>query len=71
VEKNLKSVNIWQSYKQQCGCLMHFLAWPTLIKNEESAVLDPPPFTAECSIIDFAGGGGDGYRRSVAIGAVG
>ena len=24
VEKNLKSVNIWQHYKQERGCLMHF-----------------------------------------------
>ena len=33
-----KSVNIWQSYKQERGCLMHF-ARPanTLLKDEESA----------------------------------
>ena len=23
-EKKLKSVNIWQSYKQEGGCFMHF-----------------------------------------------
>ena len=33
VKKFLKSVNIWQSYKQQCVCLEHFLCllavwWP-------------------------------------------
>jgi len=24
-EKMLKSVNIWQNYKQECDCLVHFL----------------------------------------------
>jgi len=24
IEKKLKSVNIWQSYKQERGCLVHF-----------------------------------------------
>ena len=35
----LKSVNIWQSYKQEHGCLMHFahLANNILLKEEESA----------------------------------
>ena len=38
VEKKLKSVNIWQSYKQQRGCLMHFARLAnTLLKDEESA----------------------------------
>ena len=38
VKKNLKSVNIWQSYKQERGCLMHFaLLANTLLKGEESA----------------------------------
>ena len=33
-----KSVNIWQSYKQERGCLMHFvLLANTLRKDEESA----------------------------------
>ena len=33
-----KSVNIWQSYKQQVGCLMHFVRLATaLLKVEESA----------------------------------
>ena len=27
--KFFKSVNIWQSYKQQRDCLMHLCAWPT------------------------------------------
>ena len=36
-EKSLKSVNIWQSYKQECGCLMHFAHLAnTLLKDEES-----------------------------------
>jgi len=36
-EKSLKSVNIWQSYKQECGCLMHFVHLAnTLLKDEES-----------------------------------
>ena len=33
-----KSVNIWQSYKQERGCLVHFaLLANTLLKDEESA----------------------------------
>ena len=33
-----KSVNIWQSYKQKRGCLMHFGGLAnTLLKDEESA----------------------------------
>jgi len=33
-----KSVNIWQSYKQEHGCLMHFARLAkTLLKDEESA----------------------------------
>ena len=33
-----KSVNIWQSYKQERGCLMHFAHLAnTLLKDEESA----------------------------------
>jgi len=33
-----KSVNIWQSYKQQRGCLMHFAHLAnTLLLDEESA----------------------------------
>ena len=36
-KKSLKSVNIWQSYKQECGCLMHFAHLAnTLLKDEES-----------------------------------
>ena len=38
VKKNLKSVNIWQSYKQERGCLMRFARLAnTLLKDEESA----------------------------------
>jgi len=37
-EKKLKSVNIWQSYKQERGCLVHFARLTnTLLKDEESA----------------------------------
>ena len=37
-EKKLKSVNIWQSYKQERGCLMHLAHLTnTLLKDEESA----------------------------------
>ena len=33
-----KSVNIWQNYKQERGCLMHFVRLAsTLLKDEESA----------------------------------
>jgi len=33
-----KSVNIWQSYKQERGCLMHFARLANaLLKDEESA----------------------------------
>jgi len=38
-----KSVNIWQSYKQERGCLMHFAHLAnTLLKDEESARDNPP-----------------------------
>jgi len=37
-EKKLKSVNIWLSYKQERGCLVHFAHLATtLLKDEESA----------------------------------
>jgi len=37
-EKKLKSVNTWQSYKQERGCLMHFARLAnTLLKDEKSA----------------------------------
>ena len=33
-----KLVNIWQSYKQECDCLMHFVCLAnTLLKDGESA----------------------------------
>jgi len=42
VKKLSKSVNIWQSYKQERGCLMHFAHLAnTLIKDEESARDNP------------------------------
>jgi len=34
----LKSVNIWQTYKQERDCLVHFARMAnTLLKDEESA----------------------------------
>jgi len=37
-ENFIKLVNIWQSYKQQPGCLVHFVRLAnTLLKDEESA----------------------------------
>jgi len=36
--KFFKSVNIWQRYKQERGCLMHFARLAnTLLKDKESA----------------------------------
>ena len=38
VKTFFKSVNIWQSYKQERGCLTHFARLAnTLLKDEESA----------------------------------
>ena len=38
VKEILKSVSVWQSYKQERGCLMHFARLAnTLLKDEESA----------------------------------
>jgi len=37
-EDFFKSVNIWQSYKHERGCLVHFVRLTTtLLKDEESA----------------------------------
>jgi len=37
-ENKLKSVHIWQSYKQERGCLVHFARLAnTLLNDEESA----------------------------------
>jgi len=37
-EKKLKSVNISQSYKQECGCIVYFVRLASaLLKGEESA----------------------------------
>jgi len=35
VKKKLKSVNIWQSYKQEGGCLVHFVCLATTPLNDE------------------------------------
>ena len=38
-----KSVNIWQSYKQERGCHMHFARVAnTLLKDKESALYGDP-----------------------------
>jgi len=38
VKKKLKSVNIWQIYEQEGGCLVHFVCLATtLLKDEERA----------------------------------
>jgi len=40
VKKILKSVNIWQSYKQDRGCLVHFARQAnTLLKDEDGRFL--------------------------------
>jgi len=37
-EKKLKPVNIWQSYKQEGGCIVHLVHLATtLLKDEDSA----------------------------------
>ena len=43
-EKNNKSVNIWQSYKQERDCLVHFLSllavcWPGAQSARDNHVL--------------------------------
>jgi len=38
-EKKLKSVNIWQSYKQERDCLVHFVSLATLEKVHETITL--------------------------------
>jgi len=35
--KKIKSVNIWQKYSQECGCLVVTRLATTLLKDEESA----------------------------------
>ena len=38
MSESFKSVNIWQSYKQERGCLVHFAGLAnTLLKDEEGA----------------------------------
>jgi len=38
VSEKMVIVNVWQSYKQERGCLMHFAHLAnTLLKDEESA----------------------------------
>ena len=39
MKKFFKSVNIWQNYRQECGCLIHFARLAnTLLKDEEKKV---------------------------------
>ena len=40
VNKISKSVNIWQSYKQVRGCLMHFARLANTLLNDEESTRD-------------------------------
>jgi len=33
-------VNVWQSYKQECGCLMHFARLATTLQKDEESARD-------------------------------
>ena len=39
-EKQLKSRNIWQSYKQERGCLVHFVHLATTLQKDEESARD-------------------------------
>jgi len=39
-KKNLKSVNIWQSYKQERGCLMHCARLANILLIDEESAQD-------------------------------
>ena len=39
--KKLKSVNIWQSYKQKCDCLVHFLSFGSVLARREKCMRQP------------------------------
>jgi len=43
-KKNLKSANIWQSYKQEGGCLVHFVRLATTLLKVEKTALQNLPF---------------------------
>ena len=52
--KKLKSVNFWQSYKQERGCLMHFVYLANaLLKDEESLKIGPLTCILYCRLILF------------------
>jgi len=49
-----KSVNIWQSYKQERGCLMHFARLANILLKDEESARDNHVFAcnlAKCSLI--------------------
>jgi len=39
-ENKLKSVHIWQSYKQERGCLVHFARLANILLNDEESARD-------------------------------
>jgi len=41
----LQSVNIWQSYKQERGCLMHFARLANTLLNDEESARDKHVFS--------------------------
>jgi len=40
VKRILKSVNIWQSYKQERGCLKHFVRLANKLRKDEESARD-------------------------------
>ena len=61
--KQIKSVNSWQSYKQERGCLMHFLHllavwWPDAQNARDNHVLacnfEKYSLIKKCSLTDLA-----------------
>jgi len=43
----LKSVNIWQSYKQERGCLMHFVRLANTMQKDEESARDNHDFASD------------------------
>jgi len=53
--KKLKSVNNWQSYKHECGCLVHFAHLAnTLLIDEESGKSVPNIYRLKISLTKSA-----------------
>jgi len=38
-------VNIWQSYKQEGGCLVHFVRLATTLPKDETDILSMPRYS--------------------------